>query len=116
MTNIIIIFMADITLTDQNFDEEVLKANTPVLVDFWATWCAPCRIVGPVIEDLAKEYEGRVKVGKVNVDQNPNSASRFGIMSIPSIVIFNKGQVIKSLVGAQGKDTYKKELDEILTA
>jgi len=108
--------MADITLTDQNFDEEVLKANTPVLVDFWATWCAPCRIVGPVIEDLAKEYEGRVKVGKVNVDQNPNSASRFGIMSIPSIVIFNKGQVIKSLVGAQGKDTYKKELDEILTA
>lgn len=108
--------MADITLTDQNFDQEVLKANTPVLVDFWATWCAPCRTVGPTIDELAKEYEGRVKVGKVNVDQNPNSASKFGIMSIPSIVVFNKGQVVKSLVGAQGKDTYKRELEEILAS
>ncbi|MCL5433107.1 MAG: thioredoxin, partial [Patescibacteria group bacterium] len=75
--------MADVVLTDQNFDQEVLKSKTPVLVDFWAPWCMPCRMVGPIIEDLAKEYEGKIKVGKINVDENSKIAGDFGVMSIP---------------------------------
>jgi thioredoxin 1 len=105
--------MADIILTDQNFKEEVLNSKIPVLVDFWAEWCHPCRIVGPIVEELATEYEGKLKVGKVNVDQNQVAAD-YGIMSIPSLLIFKDGQVVKSMVGAQSKDNFKKEIDAVL--
>ena len=105
--------MADLTLTDKNFEEEVLKSNQPVLVDFWAEWCHPCRIVGPIIEELATEYDGKLKVGKVDVDAN-QVANSYGIMSIPSILIFKNGKVVKTMIGAQSKDNYKKEIDSVL--
>jgi thioredoxin 1 len=105
--------MADLTITDQNFEAEVLKSEQPVLVDFWAEWCHPCRIVGPIIEELAAEYSGKLKVGKVDVDKN-QVAGNYGIMSIPSILIFKGGKVLKTLVGAQSKDNYKKEIDSVL--
>ncbi len=106
--------MADLTLTDKNFEEEVLKSEQPVLVDFWAEWCHPCRIVGPIIEELATEYSGKLKVGKVDVDAN-QVANNYGIMSIPSILLFKNGKVVKTLVGAQSKDNYKKEIDSVLS-
>lgn len=104
--------MADMTFTDANFEEEVLKSKIPVVVDFWAPWCAPCRIVSPIIEELAKEYEGKVKVGKLNVDENQQTSGKYGIMSIPTIMILKSGQVVKTMVGAQGKENYKKEIEE----
>lgn len=106
--------MADIT--DTTFDQEVIKSNVPVLIDFWAPWCAPCRIVGPVVDELAKEYEGKLKVGKVNVDENSQSATQFGIMSIPTLMIFKSGQPVRTMVGAQGKDSLKREIDQILSS
>ena len=108
--------MADITFTDANFDQEVLKSQMPVVVDFWAIWCAPCRIVSPIIEELAKEYEGRVRVGKLNVDENQAMASEYGIMSIPSIVFFKGGKPVKTMVGAQSKENFKKGIEEALTS
>ena len=108
--------MTDKTFTDQTFEDEVIKNEQPVLVDFWAPWCAPCRIVSPIIEELAKEYEGKLKVGKLNVDENPNSASRFGIMSIPSILIFKNGEPVKTMIGAQSRENFKKGIDEILAS
>lgn len=104
----------DIVLTDDNFEKEVLQSDTPVLVDFWAEWCMPCKMVGPVIEELAKEYEGKIKVGKLNVDQNSQMPSKFGIMSIPSILFFKGGEVVKSMVGAQPREAFKKEIDQVL--
>ena len=106
--------MADKTFTDQNFQDEVIKSDTPALVDFWAPWCAPCRIVSPIIEELAKEYEGKIKVGKVNVDENPNTAAQFGIMSIPSILIFKNGEPVKTMIGAQSRENFKKGIEEAL--
>ncbi len=106
--------MADINFTDQDFEEQVLKSDTPVVVDFWAPWCAPCRIVTPIIDELAKEYEGKIKVGKMNVDDNPNFPSQYGVMSIPSVFIFKNGQPVKNIIGAQSKENYKKGLDEAL--
>lgn len=108
--------MADVTFTDQNFEQEVIKNNLPVLVDFWAPWCAPCRIVSPIVEELAKEYEGKLKVGKLNVDENPDNASRYGVMSIPSLIIFKNGQPVKTIIGAQGKENFKRAIDEVLAA
>jgi thioredoxin 1 len=105
--------MADLILTDQNFKTEVLESKIPVLVDFWAEWCHPCKIVGPIVEELATEYAGKLKVGKVNVDLNQVSNS-YGIMSIPSLLIFENGQVVKSMVGAQSKDNFKREIDSVL--
>jgi len=86
-------------VSDQTFDSEVLKSGTPVLVDFWAAWCGPCQALGPTIETVAAEYEGRVKVCKVNVDDNPNVAARYGIRSIPTIFLFRGGQNVGQLVG-----------------
>jgi thioredoxin 1 len=108
--------MADVIFTDANFDQEVLQSKTPVVVDFWAVWCTPCRIVSPVIEELAKEYEGKVKVGKLNVDENQQTSGKYGIMSIPSILIFKNGQPVKTIIGAQGKEKYQKEIEEALTS
>ena len=107
--------MADLTLTDQNFKVEVLESKTPVLVDFWAEWCHPCKIVGPIVEELAKEYEGKLKVRKVNVDENGQTSKQYGIMSIPSLLIFKDGQVVKQMIGAQSKDNFKREIDSILS-
>lgn len=101
-------------LTDRNFEEEVLKSSQPVLVDFWAPWCGPCLIVSPVIEELAKEYQGKIKVGKLNVDENPQVASKYGIMSIPTIMIFKDGEIVRGMVGAAPKEFFKEKIDEVL--
>src|ERR1035437_8227293 len=105
--------MADLVFTDQNFQTEDLESGLPVLVDFWAEWCHPCKLVGPIVEELATEYEGKLKVGKVNVDQN-QVAGNYAVMSIPSLLIFQNGKVVKSMVGAQSKDSFKKEIDSVL--
>lgn len=105
--------MADLNFTDQNFKEEVLDSKTPVLVDFWAEWCAPCRIVSPIVEELATEYGAKLKVGKMDVDKN-QKASEYGVMSIPSLLVFVNGQVVKTMVGAQSKDNFKREIDQVL--
>lgn len=104
--------MSDIT--DITFEQEVVKSITPVMVDFWAPWCAPCRIVSPVVEELGKEYEGKAKVVKLNVDDNPNSASRYNVMSIPTLIIFKGGQPVKTIIGAQPKENIKKALEEVV--
>ncbi len=101
----------DITFTDENFKTDVLESKEPVVVDFWAPWCGPCRIVSPIIEELAKDYEGKVKVGKLNVDENPQTAQTYGVMSIPSVLFFKGGQPVKTMVGAQPKENYKKVID-----
>lgn len=108
--------MADLNFTDANFESEVLKSETPVLVDFWAPWCAPCRIVSPIVEELAKEYSGKLKVGKLNVDDNPKSAQNFSVMSIPTVILFKNGKPGATIIGAQSKDSYKKAMDEALAA
>ncbi len=100
-----------VELTDSNFDQEVLKAETPVLVDFWAEWCGPCRMVGPVVDELAGDYEGKVKVGKVDVDNNPQISMKYGIRSIPSLLIFKDGEVVDQIVGAVPKPHLQKQLD-----
>ena len=106
--------MSDKTFTDSTFKQEVLDNSMPVVVDFWAPWCGPCKIVSPTIEELAKDYEGKVVVGKLNVDENTQTAGQYGVMSIPTIMIFKNGQPVKSMIGAQGKETYQRAIDEAL--
>ncbi|EKD64832.1 MAG: hypothetical protein ACD_50C00289G0001 [uncultured bacterium] len=108
--------MADVNFSDQNFEAEVLKSAEPVVVDFWAEWCTPCRIVSPIIEELAEEYKGKVKVGKLNVDENPSVSGQFNVMSIPSILIFKDGMPVKTIIGAQAKDNFKRAIDEVLSS
>lgn len=103
-----------IEVDDSSFDQMVLQAKTPVLVDLWAPWCAPCRMVAPVVEELASEYEGRVNFAKLNVDQNPRTASRYGIMSIPTLLIFKDGKPISNIVGFRPKAELKRSLDAVL--
>lgn len=103
--------MSVMHFTDANFKAEVLESATPVVVDFWATWCGPCRMVAPVVEEIAKEYAGKVKVGKVDVDENSRVASDFGIMSIPTIMIFKNGKVMEQVVGALTKGQLKSMID-----
>lgn len=104
--------MADVT--DQQFKTEVLESKIPVLVDFWAPWCGPCKIIGPVVEELAKEYEGKVKVVKLNVDDNPEMAGQFNVMSIPTLMIFKGGEPVKTIIGAQAKESIKKAMEEVI--
>ncbi len=96
--------MAEIIITEENFENEVLNSDKPVLVDFWAQWCGPCRMLGPIIEEIANDYEGKVKVGKVNVDVQPNLASKYGIASIPTVIVFKNGKPEKTLVGLRSKN------------
>ena len=103
-----------IEVDDSNFDQIVLQAKTPVLVDLWAPWCAPCRMVAPVVEELASEYAGKVSFAKLNVDQNPNTASRYGIMSIPTLLIFKDGKPVSNIVGFRPKAELKRSLDAAL--
>ena len=102
--------MAELTITEQNFDEEVMRSDMPVLVDFWATWCGPCRMLAPVIEEIAKEYEGKIKVGKVNVDDERELALQFGVSSIPTVMIFQNGEIKATSVGYRPKE----ELEALL--
>ena len=98
--------------TDANFRDEVLNADGPVLVDFWAAWCGPCRAVGPTIEELAEEFGDSVKVGKLNIDENPESSRGFGISSIPAVLLFKNGKVVETLVGVQPKQNYQHVLEQ----
>lgn len=101
-------------VTEQTFEAEVIKSDLPVLVDFWAEWCAPCRMVAPIVEDLAGDYEGRVKVVKVDVDSNQNLAMRFSIMSIPTLGVFNGGEMVERIVGFMPKTELKRRLEGAL--
>ncbi len=103
-----------IAVDESSFDQVVLQAKTPVLVDFWATWCGPCRMVAPIVEELSDEYVGKVVFGKVDVDQNPKVASKYGIMSIPSLIVFKNGKPVMNMVGFRPKDQIKKSLDAAL--
>lgn len=103
-----------IHIKEAEFDETVVKSDTPVLVDFWAPWCGPCHMIAPVVEELANDYDGRVKVTKVNVDENPNVAAKYGIRSIPTILMFKGGQVQDQVIGAVGKSELSKKIESIL--
>ncbi len=91
------------TFGDDNFDQEVLQAGVPVLVDFWATWCAPCKAIAPVVDAIAEAYEGKIKVGKVNVDDNPSTPGKYGVRGIPTVILFKDGKVVDQVVGAVPK-------------
>ncbi|MBM2834745.1 MAG: trxA [Candidatus Brocadiaceae bacterium] len=100
-----------VVLTDANFDAEVLKSNVPVLVDFWAAWCGPCRQLAPVIDELAKEYKGKVKIGKLDTEENNSTPTKFGITAIPTIIVFKSGQSVNKMVGVKSRKDLKAALD-----
>ena len=101
-------------VTDDNFETEIVKSDIPVMVDFWAEWCGPCKMVGPVVEELSKEYAGKVKIGKMDVDQNRETPAKFGIRSIPTLILFKGGEVAQTIVGAQPKSYIEEELKKVL--
>lgn len=104
-----------IEITDGNFEAEVLNSDVPVLIDFWAVWCGPCRMVAPVVEEISGEYEGKIKVGKMNVDENKGIPMKYGIMSIPTLLVFKNGQVVDKLVGAVPKNMITSKLEAQLS-
>lgn len=106
--------MSTVTVSDDSFADEVLASTTPVLVDFWAEWCGPCRMVAPVLDEIAKEKAGDLTVAKVDVDANPGTASQFQVVSIPTLILFKNGQPVKRIVGAKGKAALLRELAEVL--
>ena len=106
--------MALLHLTDNNFKKEVLESDLPVLVDFWATWCGPCKMVAPIIEELSKEYEKKIKIGKINIEENPRTPTHYGIMSIPTLMFFKKGKVAGQAAGVVSKAELKKAIAEKL--
>lgn len=98
-------------ITDANFDSEVINSDKPVLIDFWAVWCGPCKLIAPVVEEVAKEYDGKFKVGKMDIDNNPNVAMKYGIRSIPTLLIFKDGKVVDQIVGAVPKNVITSKMD-----
>ena len=106
----------EVVLTDSNFKSEVLQSATPVLVDFWAEWCGPCRALAPVVEKIAAANAGKVKVGKLNVDENPDSAQQYGIQGIPTLLIFKEGKVAHQIVGFQAQANIQRAIDEVMHA
>jgi len=103
-----------IHVTDETFQQEVLNSPVPVIVDFWATWCAPCRIIAPIVEEIAKEYDGKLKVCKLDVDSNPNTAITYGVRSIPTLLYFKDGKVVGMTIGAVGKNKIIEQISKIL--
>jgi len=101
-------------LTDSNFKDEVLKADVPVLVDIYATWCGPCKMVVPILEELSKEYTGKIKIGKLDVDENPAIPSNYGIMSVPTLMFFKKGEIVDQATGVFNKQQLKNKIDQVL--
>jgi thioredoxin 1 len=102
-----------ITLTQESFAQQVLQSPVPVLVDFWAEWCGPCKMIAPLLDELADEYDGKVKIGKVNVDEQQSLATEYGVRAIPTLLLFNKGQVADQIVGARSKRDFKTSLDRV---
>lgn len=105
--------MKPLTFTDDNFETEVLKSNVPVLVDFWAAWCGPCRMIAPIVEDLADEYEGKLKVGKLDVDANQQTAIKYGVRSIPTVLILKDGEVKETIIGAVPKHMFVEKIKSV---
>jgi thioredoxin 1 len=106
--------MKTITITDENFDEEVVKSDKPVLIDFWATWCGPCKMIAPIVEELVDEYEGKAKIGKLDVDNNQQTAIKFGVRSIPTILIFKDGKLKDTIIGAVPKGQIVQRLNSAI--
>jgi len=104
----------EIEITDGNFETEVVQSTVPVRIDFWAPWCGPCRMVSPIVEEIASDYEGKLKVGKLNTDDNQRTAARFGIMSIPTLMIFKGGEARERIIGAQPKNAIVSKINEVL--
>jgi len=101
-------------VTDSDFQTQVLEADLPTVVDFWAEWCGPCRMVAPVVEELAAEYQGKVRFARMNVDENPTTPAKYGIMSIPTLILFKNGEAVDKIIGARSKDDFKRWLDSKL--
>jgi thioredoxin 1 len=105
---------SEMEFTDANFEQEVLKSSQPVLVDFWAPWCGPCRMIAPIVAEISNEYAGKLKVGKLNTDDNQGVAARYGVMSIPTVMIFKNGEMVARIVGAQPKQALTGKIDAVL--
>ncbi|MDD2751699.1 MAG: thioredoxin [Candidatus Omnitrophica bacterium] len=103
--------MSVLHLTDSDFKKEVLESSLPVVVDFWAPWCGPCKAIGPIVEELAKEYQKKVKVAKINIDEHGATATRYGVMSIPTVMFFKNGKIVEQVVGAISKSEFKKKIE-----
>jgi thioredoxin len=105
--------MKPLEITDKNFESEVLNSDLPVLIDFWAAWCGPCRMIAPLVEELAGEYEGKVKIGKLDVDNNQQTAIKYGVRSIPTLLVFKNGEVKNTIIGAVPKSQISQKLDAV---
>ena len=106
--------MKPFTFSDSNFEAEALKSELPVIVDFWAAWCGPCRIIAPIIEELAGEYDGKVKVGKLDVDENQQTAIKYGVRSIPTVLVLKGGEVVDTIIGAVPKSVFVEKIDKVI--